>query len=243
MQRFFSPVLDIIEGKIIIRDQVQLHYMRDVLRLKEKEEVILFDRSGLEYSCSVLEIQEKEICLKVKTKIMPKKNALQLTVACAIPKHAKFDDLVNKLVQLGVTRIVPLETARVVVKLDEKKKDFRRRRWEKIAVSAAEQSQRNSLTVIDEVKKFKQFLSEVKGFDLKIIPHLGGKRNSLKEVLSNGKYRNILVLIGPEGDFSDEEIALAKESGFIPVTLGDNVLRVDTAAIAADSFISLHENG
>lgn len=243
MQRFFSSFIDIAGDKIIISDQAQLHYMRDVLRLKEKEEIILFDHSGLEYNCLVLEIQEKEICLKIKAKVMPKKDILQLTVACAIPKHAKFDDLVNKLVQLGVTRIVPLETERVVVKLDQKKKDSRRRRWEKIAISAAEQSHRNILTGIDDIKKFKQFLNEAKSFDLKIIPHLGGKRNCLKEILAKGPYRNILVLIGPEGDFSDEEIKLACDLGFIPVTLGDTVLRVDTAAIAAASFIRLYENG
>ncbi|PIP18804.1 MAG: 16S rRNA methyltransferase [Candidatus Omnitrophica bacterium CG23_combo_of_CG06-09_8_20_14_all_41_10] len=166
---------------------------------------------------------------------------LRLTIACAIPKKSKFDDIVDKLTQLGVYRIIPLKTERVVVKLDKRKEELRSKRWNRIALSASQQSQRNNIPVVEPVQKFKDVLVRSKDFDLKLIPTLAGQRKSLPEViLSLLPMAKILVLIGPEGDFSDGEIKLALENGFIPVTLGDLVLRVDTAAIAVVSFIRLY---
>jgi len=253
MHKFFVPAAGILADKIIIEDREQTHHIKNVLKLKVGEKVAVFDDSGNEYNCVIRELKNK-IYLNIEKKI-PADNSpekVKLTIACAIPKKAKIDDIIDKLVQLGVSRIIPLMTERVVVKLDKPKEALRYERWKKIALSAAKQCKRNSLVVIEPVKDFKDLIKQSREFDLKLIPHLLGDRQSLKEVLdkagdgsiANGSKNRtvpeILVLIGPEGDFSEREVSLAIAAGFIPVTLGDLVLRVDTAAIAAASFIRLY---
>jgi len=237
MNRFFCAEPFIFEDTILIKDKDKVRHIKLVLRLTPKEEVLVFDKHGVEYYCVIQKIAE-EVALKVKAKRLPDKNnpEVNLTIACAIPKKAKFDDIVDKLTQLGVAKIIPLMTQRVVVRLDRKKAENRLKRWRKIAESAAQQSQRNNIPVIGEVQKFKEILRVAKDFDLRLIPTLSGPRKPLPEVFSLPA-SDILVLIGPEGDFSDEELAAAKVAGFIPITLGDLVLRVDTAAVAIAAII------
>ena len=241
MHRFFASSQSISKNRIIISDGSQVHHIRNVLRLKPKDEAVIFDDKGNEYNSIIEAISAQSVMLKIKTKRkFIASRRLKLTVACALPKKSKMDDIIDKLTQLGVERIIPLLTQRVIIKLDEHKKILRHKRWEEIALSASRQSQRNTLPVIEPIKDMREALSESKDFDLKLIPTLTGERKSLKEILSKSKPKNILVLIGPEGDFSPLEVALAKRAGFIPVSLGDLVLRVETAAIAVASFISLY---
>lgn len=241
MNRFFCPASNIAGEKIVIEDRTEAHHIKNVLRLKIKERVTVFDERGNEYNCIISGMKD-EIYLDIKNKIsaIQKEPKIKLTVACAIPKKSRLDDVIDKLVQLGVYRIIPLKTERTVVKLDKPKEAARLVRWKKIVLSASQQSQRNNLAVIEPVKSFDEVLGLSAEFDLKLIPHLLGSRQSLKRILNQSKPRNILVLIGPEGDFSEREIDSAINAGFIPVTLGDSVLRVDTAAIAAASFIKLY---
>jgi 16S rRNA (uracil1498-N3)-methyltransferase len=172
----------------------------------------------------------------------PRKSSIN--IACAIPKKSKFDDIVDKLTQLGVDRIIPLKTERAVVKLSIQKGEARLQRWVKIALSAAQQSQRSILPQISPLTDFRELIKKSTGFNLKLIPTLEGERKTLKEALSPvlPLPANILILIGPEGDFSPKEIDLALKHNFIPVSLGSTVLRVETAAIAVASFINLNED-
>jgi 16S rRNA (uracil1498-N3)-methyltransferase len=220
-----------------------------VLRLNPGEKAVLFDEKAREYD-AILQGSSHEVIFSVKeraAKIEPGKT--NLTIACALPKKSKFDDIVDKLTQLGVNAIVPLITERVVVKLEKANTEAKLLRWQKIAKSACEQSQRITPPAISAPVNFKDFLKRAcpvdakrlygeREFDLKLIPTLEGKRNKLKE-LKLGTAANILVLIGPEGDFAPSEVSLAVKHGFIPVSLGSNVLRVDTACVAVASFIKL----
>lgn len=244
MNRFFISRPAILGNIITMQDKEQVHHINSVLHLKLKEPVVVFDENSNEYSCLISELGDK-ITLEIKERRFPDKSntKVKLTLACAIPKKSKFDDIVDKLTQLGVARVIPLLTERVIVKFDRKKENLRLERWRKIAQSAAEQSQRKDIPVIGPVQKLKDILAKSKDFDLKLIPTLVGQRKSLQEVFSLSlslTINNILVLIGPEGDFSDEEVNLAKDAGFIPVTLGDLVLRVDTAVISVASFIRFY---
>lgn len=241
MHRFFCPIANIAKDKIVIDNKEQIHHLKDVLRLKVKAHLMIFDDRGNEYNC-IIEKITNEVTLGIKHKSLPssKKEGIKITVACAIPKKSKIDDIIDKLTQLGVDRIIPLETERVVVKLNKNKKEMRLLRWQKIALSASQQSQRNNSPLIEPIKNIKEVLIQSENYDLKLIPTLSGRRKPLKEVLLNSNPRNILVLVGPEGDFTDGEVDLAKKSGCIPVSLGDLVLRVDTAAIAVVSFIRLY---
>ncbi len=238
MQRFFVKSSNVSGDKLIISERDQLHHLKDVLRIKIGEEVAAVDDKGQEYFCKVEGLTDREVLLKITERKAAKMHKVKLTIACAIPKKSKFDDIVDRLTQLGVDRIIPLETYRVIVRLDKAKKISRQKRWEKIALSASQQSQRNSLPVIDPVKDMRQALTGIEKFDLKLIPHLIGERKHIKNVIAQAK--NILVFIGPEGDFTEEEVDLAAKAGCIPVSLGDTVLRVETAAVAVASFIRLY---
>ena len=243
MNRFFIENIKLLDNRIILDDPEQVHHLKDVLRLKPKEKAAVFDRLGNEYIVLVDEIEARSVKLEVKEKKLPDNSGIKITVACAIPKNVKMDDIVDKLTQLGAECIIPLETQRVIVKLNKQKKLERLKRWEKISLSALKQSQRSKFVNIHPVVEFKDVVLAAKGFDLKLIPTLEGQRKTLKEIFNDPSknIENVLILIGPEGDFTSEEVALAKEAGFLPISLGKGVLRVDTAAIAVVSFIKLNE--
>lgn len=243
MHRIFCSSADISEDKITLNDKEEAHHLKDVLRLKIDDAVIACDEKGFSYDAVIEKLTAHDMVLKIKARRKGGSlKKIKITLTCALPKNARFDDIVDKLTQLGVDKIIPLQTERVILKLDKTKAVSRLLRWRKIALNAAQQSQRNTLPVIERIKSLPEVLSEAEGYDLKIIPTLSGKRKTLKEIFSNQKPANILILIGPEGDFTEEEVELAQKAGCIPVTLGESVLRVDTAAIAVVSFIKLYED-
>ncbi len=241
MHRFFTSSQNISGDKITISDKGQAHHIKDVLRLRPENEVIVCNEQGNEYIAVIEQLLPQNVILRIKEKYnFIASLKLQITVACAIPKKSKMDDIIDKLTQLGVERIIPLKTERVVAKLDKHKAILRQARWKKIALSASQQSQRKTLAIIEPIEDIKMVLSESGDFDLKLIPTLIGRRKPLKDVFVNSAPKNVLLLIGPEGDFTAEEVDLAKRSGCIPVSLGDLVLRVETAAVALVSFIRLY---
>jgi 16S rRNA (uracil1498-N3)-methyltransferase len=210
-----------------------VHHIRDVLRLKPGEELVVFDQSGCQYKTAIDNILAREIIVRVK-EIIPAAQVdqrVKICVACAIPKRSKFDDIIDKLTQLGVDRIIPMVTERVVVKLEQEKQALRKERWEKIALAASQQSQRSSIPQVEKVMDFDQVMALSSGFDMKLIPTLPGERKPFKDILKDARPENILVLIGPEGDFSGSEVETALRAGFIPISLGELVLRVETAAV------------
>jgi 16S rRNA (uracil1498-N3)-methyltransferase len=242
MHSFFVRKENISGDSIVISDLSEVHHLRDVLRVKIKEKVIIFDESGNKY-LSCVEAMTGRVLLSIKERHTSNTAGagLEVTIACAIPKNSKMDDIIDKLIQLGVFKIIPLLTERVVVRLDKNKQSLRLKRWEKIALSAAKQSHSPHLAAITPIKHFKEVLDDSAPYGLKLIPTLAHPgRSSLKQALRKNTAKNILVLIGPEGDFTDEEIRLAQGKGFIPVTLGDLVLRVETAAVAVASFIRFY---
>ncbi len=243
MNRFFVEKINPKDKFIILSDYAQLHHLRDVLRIKPLEQAAVFDNSGNEYIVEVLEIGARAVKLEIKERRPVKEPGLRITVACAIPKKVKMDDIMDKLTQLGVECIIPLQTERMIVRLDKQKKQERLARWQKIALSAVKQSQRSRLPLIKPVTGFKDVVLAAHNFDLKLIPTLEGRRKTLREVFrdSSKKIERVMVLIGPEGDFTPDEVVLAKEAGFLPVSLGSLVLRVDTAAVAVVSFIKLND--
>lgn len=240
MHRFYCRAQDISASTISLTDKSVVHHIKDVLRLKEGEEIVVCDQRAHEYLAVIEGIHKKAILAKIIRKnFQGAKNISRFSIACALPKQTKFDDIVNKLTQLGVNRIIPMHTQRVIVKLDSHKELLRLNRWQKIAQSASQQSQRPDVAIIEPVTDFTAVLARAKGYSLKLIPTLTGKRVSLRNALGAGSHNAILAMIGPEGDFSAQETALAIKAGFIPISLGPLVLRVDTACIAVASFIRL----
>lgn len=244
MHRFLVESRNVVLDKAVINDKTQIHHIKNVLHLLPGEKVILFDEKAGEAQAKVDGFSEEGVTFRLDGGFFPldtQDARVRLTIGCALPKNCKMDDIVDTLTQVGVDEIIPLETARVVVKLDKDKKLMRLNRWRKIALSAAKQSQRRIVPVVQEIQSLHEVFSRAGEYDLKLIPHLAGKRRTLQEVLKMQKARSILALIGPEGDFSPQEVKAAAGVGFIPVTLGNLVFRVDTAAVAVASFIRLYE--
>jgi 16S rRNA (uracil1498-N3)-methyltransferase len=237
MNRFYLS--DPVSGNTAtITDAAQLHHMRDVLRLKAGDEITVFDNLGTEHGGTITAINRVHAEIDIRSNKPAGPQKLKIAIAGSIPKKGKIDDIIDKLTQLGVDVIIPLETERGIVKLEEDG-NARLERWRKIALNAAEQSQRRTLPVISPILSLKQVLESARDYDLKLIPTLTGATRPIKEVLTGVKPSAILALIGPEGDFSPGEVERAIEAGFIPVSLGETVLRVETAVIAVASFLRL----
>jgi len=235
--RIFYPVPRKLTESVAITDQGIIHYIKDVLRLKPEDILALFDGGGREYLCRIEKIEKRCVDVRIlEKKTAPVSSRPFVAVACAIPKNTKIEDIIDKLTQLGVDRIIPMLTDRVIVRFNEQKKAHKFERWQKIAVAASRQSGRMVLPIIDPIRTFDEVIAESSGFLQRFIPTLEGDRKNISEIKAHSS-ESILFLIGPEGDFSSAEIILARKQGFIPVSLGELVLRVDTAAIAVAGFI------
>lgn len=245
MHRFFVNSSAISGDSIVITDPGLLHHIKDVIRLKKGDSVTLFDERANEYDGDITQCLPDQTVVRIQRKITGKSSGggrIYLAVACALPKKSKFDSIVDGLTQLGVDRIIPLITERVVVRLDQKNSCAKRLRWEKIALQASQQSQRSTLPLIDEPMNFSDMIMRCADFEYKLLPTLGHERKSIHQIFSSSLKARVLVSIGPEGDFSENEVRRALHARFIPVTLGDLVLRVETAALAVAAIIKSYEN-
>lgn len=241
MKRIFVSSSNITGSFINICDKSTLHYIKDVLRIKKQNRIIIFDEKSNEYSCKIEEYSKDCAKLSInEKKLNMQKTNNEITIACAIPKKAKIDDIIDKLAQLGIDSIIPMMTERVIVRYDAKKSLGRHERWKKISKNASQQAGRINIAGVEKVMDIAEVIAYSSNYDLKLIPTLEGRRKPLRDVIKDVQGKRIFVLIGPEGDFSPKELEEAIYAGFIPVSLGDTVLRVDTAAIAAASFIKLN---
>jgi len=224
-------------GTFIVANAPTLHHMLDVLRLKAGDEVAVFDSAGSRYLCSVTRLNSREAVLTVKERRFATDRKVSLTIACALPKKGGMDEIVDGLTQLGVNTVIPVLTERVVARPDAAGASVRLERWRRIARSAAEQSGRSYIPIIQPVTEFERVIGSVDEYGLKLIPHLEGEKRHIREALRGFTQGKIIVLIGPEGDFTPGEVDMARKAGFMPVSLGETTLRVGTAALAVAAFI------
>lgn len=236
MRRFFINNKAIKAERVII-DGEQAHHIRDVIRLKTGDRFLGLDGSGKTYTLRIRRIAaaiEAEI-EKVTSKGSSMPRAL---LACALPKKEKMGDIIEKATELGASEIIPMVTERTVVKINDKNRASKQRRWKKIALEASKQCGRDIFPKIYEIMDFRDAvtLAGDSGYKKKILPCLCEGRKMLDDALA-GKIKEIAIFIGPEGDFTDNEIDFAKSCGFETVSLGELVLKVDTACIFALSVV------
>jgi 16S rRNA (uracil1498-N3)-methyltransferase len=229
-------VQTIITGpELVITDKEQLHHLTVVLRARSGDAIRLFDRLGSVYTGTIGLIKKEAVTVRIESRRPVAPSKIELTVACAIPKASGMDEVVDSLTQLGVNTIIPMLTARVVAKPDDQEKKLER--WRKIALNAAEQSQRSSMPEIPAVWDLSEVIRQTAGCHLKLVPTLESPTLALNVFLRDFREGRIVVLIGPEGDFAVGEVKQALAAGFKAATLGNNVLRVATAAAAVAAFI------
>ncbi|NOT12908.1 MAG: 16S rRNA (uracil(1498)-N(3))-methyltransferase [Methylococcaceae bacterium] len=234
ISRLYVPIA-LSQGKKIELDNDSAHYLRTVLRLKAEAEIILFNGTGGEFSCIVDEVNRKTVLISVNQ--WHDKNIespLLVSLGLGISRGDRMDLSVQKAVELGVNCITPLLTERCVVQFKGEKKPQRWQHWQKIIHHATEQCGRTAITEFNEISPIANWVSQQQGLKLFLDPYAETSLAELQPV--NG---TVTLLTGPEGGFSGQEREDAKVAGFIPVQLGQRILRTETASLAALSAIQM----
>ena len=241
MHRFYCPSFTLSQNPIRLREKKEIHHLKNVLRLRPGDSISAFNGKGQEATGIITEMSRDEITLEVKkVHSNANKSAIPLVLACALPKKAKFETIIEKCTELGIDRIIPVITKRTEIRIPPERKNSKTARFQTIAINAAKQSQRKTIPVIDSILSFTDALHEVQKDDLAFIPCLIGKREGLFDYLKTLeiKPQRIFFFIGPEGDFTGEEVENAIRHGCKPVSLGKTTLKVDTAAISVVSLVN-----
>ena len=241
MYQFFIQPDSIKEEEIWIADSQDVNHIRNVLRMKKGEKVSLCcEAKGKEYICSIEEI-ESDIVKAAIIDINGESRELpvKITLFQGLPKSDKMEMIIQKAVELGVYEVIPVSTARAVVKLDAKKEASKQKRWQTIAESAAKQSKRMVIPEIHSVMKFSEAVNYAEELDIRFIPYELAEdmahTKKLFEQIEPGQ--SIGIFIGPEGGFTPEEIELAMNHQVQPITLGKRILRTETAGMTVLSIL------
>ena len=239
MHRFFAEPGQIGEKEIVITG-ADVNHIRNVLRMRADEEVLIADGQGAEYRCKLTELGENEVRAQILWKLDGNAElASAITLFQGLPKSDKMDFIVQKCVELGVSRIVPVSTKRAVVKLDAKKEQTRLKRWNTISESAAKQSGRGVIPEVSGVMSFGKALEEAKKLDVLLIPyeraeHMAETRRVMGEIRPG---QSVGIFIGPEGGFEESEVEEAVAAGAKAITLGKRILRTETAGLAVMAML------
>ena len=236
MRRFYASPAQFQAGFITLSADETRH-LREVLRLREGAGVQVFDGEGREFACLIEKIAKKETSLRIQEEISPTalESGLILTFGIALLKGEKFDLVVQKAVELGVTKLVPLLTKHCDIKIrDVKDVEKRLERWRKIALEAAKQSGRARLMRIESPIEFGKFISTAAGAKI-LFAERGGESFS---GIAAGK--EITAITGAEGGWEDSEIEEARAENFQIITFGGRILRAETAAIVAAGILQNH---
>lgn len=246
MYQFFVAPEQIVGNRIYITGS-DVNHIRNVLRMRIGEELAVSNGvDGKEYRCGILSMTEDEVLCELR---FIKEDAVELPVRITLyqglPKADKMELIIQKAVELGAFRIVPVATKRAVVKLDAKKEKSKLARWQAISEAAAKQSKRAVIPEIAPVMRFADALQEAQTMDVRLIPYEMAenmdKTRALLEGIKPGQ--QVAVFIGPEGGFAEEEIAQALERQVEPITLGKRILRTETAGMTVLSILMYELEG
>lgn len=227
MQRYFAK--DKIHENFIL-DESDIHHIKNVMRMNISD-LIEVVYNGYVYVCSITELSDKIIELDVVSK-KEENHELKtnIAIAFAISKEDKIDMILQKCTELGAYEFYPVAMNRCVVKIDENKKQNKLSRWRKICKEASEQSKRNIIPEVHDIVSVKDLCNL--NYDLKIVCSINKNITNLNNIIhNNSNCKKIIVVIGPEGDFTNEEENLLIKNKYIPVSLGNTILRMETAPI------------
>jgi 16S rRNA (uracil1498-N3)-methyltransferase len=251
MHRFYIAPENWNRGAPVLRGS-EAHHARDVLRMKRGDRVVVFNGRGREITAEIVDLARDEVSLRKLQENETPPLRCRITLGQAIPKGKNMDLIVQKAVEIGAAEIAPLISERTIVDLDAKEAEQKREKWQQVAIEAAKQCGQNWLPRVNPPRKIKSFFDDLNlasGADsslagLRLIGSLQPDALHLKHVLAEYRERHgdrpqtILMMVGPEGDFTPAELALAKSHGCQPITLGPIILRVETAAIYCLSVLS-----
>lgn len=241
MYQFFIERDQITPDGIVIWDEKDVNHIKNVLRMTAGEQIsLLCQETEKEYICHIASLSKDGIIAEIED-INGESRELpcEITLFQGLPKGDKMELIIQKAVELGASRVVPVAMKRSVMKLDEKKAAKKVARWNEIAVSAAKQSKRTRIPEVTDVMSYKKAMEEASGMDLLLLPYedargISHARNVLASAV--GKER-IGIIIGPEGGFSPDEVTLGEQCGAEIITLGKRILRTETAGMTTLSIL------
>ncbi len=239
MYRFYCPDADFSKSSVVIGDTHEIHHIKDVLCLHKGSLIQIFNAKSQQADVVIEQINEAAIQVLVKgVQHNERVTQAKIILACAPPKKGKFEFIIEKCTELGVDEIIPLKTKRAEVVFKEDKMAAKLSRFEAVAINAAKQSQRLQVPRIYPMTGLPQVLKNLDPSGVHLFPSLHHHPKHISDVLLKaGKQKPVTIFIGPEGDFTPDEVELAIKHGCVPVSLGDTVLKVETAAIAAVALV------
>ena len=239
MKRFFVNSDQIEENQIHITGS-DVNHIRQVLRMREGDELWVSDGEKKEYHCTVSKLEQDEVLLEILYAQEPDYELpSKIYLFQGLPKGDKMELIIQKAVELGVHEIIPVQMARWVVKLDSRKAEKKRERWQEIARNAAKQSRRLMVPTIHPVLTFSEAIQYGSSLDVKLLPfELAKGMEETRQVIQKIQPgQSIGILIGPEGGFAPEEAEKAMKAGMHPITLGHRILRTETAGMTILSVL------
>ena len=242
MQHFFVTPGQ-VKGKTIYIEGSDVNHMKNVLRMKKGEQLMISDGDNHKYLCRLEKFREESAVVEI---IEEEKKDTELPSEIylfqGLPKSDKMELIIQKAVELGVYEVIPTVTKRTVVKLDAKKAAKKTERWREIAKSAAKQSGRGVIPSVAEVMDYRAAIKYAEDLDILLIPYelAEGMEITKTQIESIEPGQSVGIFIGPEGGFEKEEVELVKAAGACEITLGKRILRTETAGLAILSILMYH---
>ena len=241
MHRCYLPEPDLTVGSLLVEGEEAHHALR-VMRLRTGDVCEVFNGAGQAVRARVVHASGAHMQLEVLEPLEPMPPVASMTLAVAVPKGALMELIVQKAVELGVQRIVPLITERTIVRLSAQEALAKAEKWRRTVLEACKQCGVNTLPVLETPQSYAAFLQRADLPALRVQCAIVPQARPLREVLESGRaagHRELVLLVGPEGDFSAAEYAAAEAAGYAPASLGPIILRVETAcffALAASRY-------
>lgn len=238
MHKLFLNEHKILDNKVMVTGE-DYNHIANVLRLKPDDEITISDGQGQDYYCIIERISGQEVILRIEEALVGN-NELPIKVYLfqGLPKKDKMELIIQKSIELGVFEIIPVEMKRSIVKISNEKAGQKSMRWNKIAQSAAAQSKRAYIPIVQEPMTFKEAVAFCGNLEASII--LSEKETDLmtsRAFIQNLAVKTLGVFIGPEGGFDEEEFNVLSEHKVKSITLGKRILRTETASLAVLSVI------
>jgi 16S rRNA (uracil1498-N3)-methyltransferase len=242
--RIYSP--DALENKTTCElGADNLKYLKQVMRLKNGDRINIFDGFGREFEAIIKGFSTKTVFIELGKIIPTADKKIRITLAQAIPKAGKLDTIVKSAAELGADVIIPFDAARSVGRIADEKSSLKVARWQKIAGEAARSSHSSHVARVSNVTSFADMVALAPDDALRLIFWEEESQKTIKDILmaeTRAATKDFFIAVGPEGGFSKDEVMMAKETGFISVSLGKQILKVETAAAAIISIIQ-YEKG
>jgi len=242
--RIYSP--DALDNKTTCElGADNLKYLKQVMRLKNGDRINIFDGFGREFEAIIKGFSTKTVLIELGKIIPTADKKIRITLAQAIPKAGKLDAIVKSTAELGADVIIPFDASRSVGRIADEKISLKVARWQKIAGEAARSSHSSHIAKVSNVSSFADMIALASGDTLRLFFWEEESQKTIKDIFTDetrATTKDFFIVVGPEGGFSKDEVLMAKDAGFISVSLGKQILKVETAAAAIISIIQ-YEKG